>query len=72
MELLMIPDVHQRLWLTCHDLNGLSLPNEQEVRALIRDVLPLGQRSEWKVICDRYDARDWPDWFVKEVGVDYE
>jgi hypothetical protein len=59
-----------RHWMARHDFTDGEYP-ERDMHSLLKiveDVLPVGERLHWQLVCGRYAARDFPEWFIKEVG----
>jgi hypothetical protein len=54
-----------RHWMARHDLEDYQ---STEIYELIRDTLPPLERDHWSRVDAAYRHRDFPAWFIKEVG----
>ena len=57
-----------RHWMCRHELEETSVLDMHSLLKTIADLLPYEEKLYWRLVCDMYEARDYPDWFIELTG----
>lgn len=57
-----------RHWMARHAIEERPQVDMHSLLLTMRDLLPPTERLHWRLVCDQYDARAYPDWFVELHG----